>query len=89
MGDPIKRLVRNDCRSSDTGDIPTGRQSGPKVFVVNYVERSNLISPPQFRGRLTVRHAVRGMERDGGRSESHPVMGWIWVESQGSTLPNP
>ena len=48
MGDPIKWVVRNDCRSSDTGDIPTGRQSGPKVFVVNYVERGNLMpSPPR------------------------------------------
>ena len=89
MGDPIKWVVRNDCRSSDAGDIPTGRQSGPKVFVVNYVERSNLIPPPQFRGRLTVRHAVGGMERDDGRSEGHPVMGWIRVESQSSTLPDP
>jgi hypothetical protein len=36
---------------------------------------------PQFRGRLTVRHAVGGMGRDDGRSEGHPVMGWIRVES--------
>jgi len=28
-------------------NMPTGRQSGPKVFVVNYVERGNLMpSPP-------------------------------------------
>ena len=32
-------------------------------------------------GRLTVRHAVGGMGRDDGRSEGHPVMGWIRVES--------
>ena len=31
-------------------------------------------------GRLTVRHAVGGMGRDDGRSEGHPVMGWIRVE---------
>ena len=31
-------------------------------------------------GRLTVRHALGGMGRDDGRSESHPVMGWIRVE---------
>jgi hypothetical protein len=36
---------------------------------------------PQFRGRLTVRHAVGGMGGDDGRSEGHPVMGWIRVES--------
>ena len=36
---------------------------------------------PRFRGRLTLRHAVGGMRRDDGRSEGHPVMGWIWVES--------
>jgi len=36
---------------------------------------------PQFRGRLTVRHAVGGMGRDDGRSEGHSVMGWIRVES--------
>ena len=70
-------------------NIPTGRQSGPKVFVVKYAERRNLIPPPQFRGRLTVRHAVGGMERDDGRSEGHPVMGWIRVESQSLTLPDP
>ncbi len=32
-------------------------------------------------GRLTVRHAVGGMGRDDGRSQGHPVMGWIRVES--------
>ena len=32
-------------------------------------------------GRLTVRHADGGMGRDDGRSESHPVMGWIRIES--------
>ena len=32
-------------------------------------------------GRLTVRHAVGGMGREDGRSESHPVMGWIRVDS--------
>ena len=40
-------------------------------------------------GRLTVRHAVGGMGRDDGRSEGHPVMGWIRVESQGLTLSGP
>jgi hypothetical protein len=29
------------------------------------------------------------MGRDDGRSEGHPVMGWIRVESQGLTLPDP
>jgi len=66
---------------SDTGAIPTGRQSGPKVFAVDYVERGNLMPLPQLGGRLTVRHAVGGMRRDDGRSEGHPVMGWIRVES--------
>jgi len=36
---------------------------------------------PQLGGRLTVRHAVGGMRRDDRRSEGHPVMGWIRVES--------
>jgi len=36
-------------------------------------------------GRLTVRHAVGGMGREVGRSQGHPVMGWIRVE----TLPGP
>jgi len=40
-------------------------------------------------GKLTVRHAVGGMRRDDGRSEGHPVMGWIRVESQGLTLSDP
>jgi len=64
--------------SSDTGNIPTGRESGPKVFVVGYVERGNPMPSPL--GRLTVRHAVGGMGRDDGKSEGHPVMGWIRVE---------
>jgi hypothetical protein len=32
-------------------------------------------------GRQTARHAVGGMGRDDGRSQCHPVMGWIRVES--------
>jgi len=36
---------------------------------------------PSPSGRLTVRHAVGGMRREDGRSEGHPVMGWIQVES--------
>jgi len=32
-------------------------------------------------GRLTVRHAVGGAGREDGRSQGHPVMGWIRVES--------
>jgi hypothetical protein len=32
-------------------------------------------------GRRTVRHAVGGMGRDDGRSQGHPVTGWIRVES--------
>jgi len=35
---------------------------------------------PSPSGRLTVRHAVGGMGRDDGRSEGHPVIGWIRVE---------
>jgi hypothetical protein len=31
---------------SDTGNIPTGRESGPKVFVVRYAERGNLMPSP-------------------------------------------
>jgi hypothetical protein len=42
-------------------------------------------SCPRPLGRLTVRHAVGGMGRDDGRSQSHPVMGWIQV----ATLPGP
>ena len=67
---------------------PPVEQSGPKVFAVGYVERGNPMPSP-FVGRLTVRHAVGGMGRDDGRSEGHPVMGWIRVESQGSILPDP
>ena len=42
------------------------------------MERGNPVPSPL--GRLTVRHAVGGMGRDDGRSEGHPVMGWIRVE---------
>ena len=72
-------MVRRGCRTSDTGNIPTGRESGPKVFVVRYAERGNPVPSPS--GRLTVRHAAGGMGREDGRSEGHPVMGWIRVES--------
>ena len=41
-----KWVVRRDCRTYDTGNTPTGRQSGPKVFVVKYVERGNLMPSP-------------------------------------------
>jgi hypothetical protein len=40
-------------------------------------------------GRLTVRHAVGGMGRDDGRSQSHPVMGWIRVEGLGLDITRP
>ena len=63
---------------SNTGNIPIGRESGPKVSAVRYVERGNPMPSPL--GRLTVRHAVGGMGRDDGRSEGHLVMGWIRVE---------
>ena len=43
-----KWVVRMGCWTSDTGTIPTGRQSGPKVFAVDYVERGNLMPLPQF-----------------------------------------
>ena len=59
--------------------FPPAEQSGPKVFAVGYVERGNRMPSPS--GRLTVRHAVGGMRREDGRSEGHPVMGWIQVES--------
>ena len=72
-------MVRRGCRTSDTGSIPTGRESGPKVFAVGYVERGNPMPSPL--GRLTVRHAVGGTGREDGKSEGHPVMGWIRVES--------
>ena len=40
----------------------------------------NVVTPClRLCGRLTVRHAVGGMGREDGRSESHPVMGWIRV----------
>jgi hypothetical protein len=35
-----------DCRTSDTGNTPAGRQSGPKVFVVRYAERGNPMPSP-------------------------------------------
>ena len=60
--------------SSDTGNIPTGRESGPKVSVVEYADRANPMPSPSL-GRLTVRHTVGGMGRDDGRSECYPVMG--------------
>ena len=49
------------ARMSDTGSIPTGRESGPKVLVVEYAERGARCRRPL--GRLTVRHAVGGMGR--------------------------
>jgi hypothetical protein len=58
---------------------PPAEQSGPKVFAVGYVERGNPVPSPS--GRLTVRHAAGGMGKEDGRSEGHPVMGWIRVES--------
>lgn len=84
----VRGEVRMGLRTSDTGSIPTGRQGGPKVFVVNYAERSNLMPSP-FWGRLTVRHAVGGMGGEDGRSEGHPVMGWIRVESLGLDITRP
>jgi hypothetical protein len=75
-----KWVVRRDCRTSDTGSTAAGRQSGPKVFAVRYAERGNPIPSPSL-GRLTVRHAVGGMGRDDGKSQGHPVMGWIRVEN--------
>jgi len=39
--------------------------------------------PSPSLGRLTARHAVGGMGREDGRSQGHPVMGWIRVESLG------
>jgi len=71
-------VVRRGCRTSDTGSIPTGRESGPKVFAVGYVERGNPVPSPS--GRLIVRHAVGGTGREDGKSKGHPVMGWIRVE---------
>ena len=40
--------------------FPSAEYGGPKVFVVRYVERGNLLPSPLW-GRLTVRHAVGGM----------------------------
>jgi len=39
---------------------PPVEQSGPKVFLVRYVERGNPMPSPLW-GRLTVRHAVGGL----------------------------
>ncbi len=47
-------VPRRDSRTSNMGNSPTGRQSGPKVSVVKYVERSNLMPSPLYCGRLTV-----------------------------------
>jgi hypothetical protein len=41
-----KWVVRVDCRTSDTGNTLAGRQSGPKVFAVRYVERGNPMPSP-------------------------------------------
>ena len=73
-------MVRRCVRSSDTGNIPTGRQSGAKVSAVKYVELANPVSSLHW-SRLTARHAVGGIGRNDGRSECHPIMGWILVES--------
>ena len=35
-------------------------------------------------GRLTARRADGGMGKEDGRSECHPVMGWIRIESLGA-----
>jgi hypothetical protein len=53
-----KWVVRMDCRTSDTGNTPAGRQSGPKVFVVRYAERGNLMPSPFVQANR--RHAVGG-----------------------------
>ncbi len=45
-----KWVVRRDCRTSDTGNTPTGRESGPKVSAVKYVERGNLMPSPSGMG---------------------------------------
>jgi hypothetical protein len=36
--------------ASDTGSTPTGRKSGPKVLVVQYAERINLMPSPFWAG---------------------------------------
>jgi len=38
LGPKGKWVVRRGCITSDTGNIPTGRESGPKVFVVRDAE---------------------------------------------------
>jgi len=45
-----KWVVRRDFRTSDTGSIPTGRLSGPKVSDVRYAERGNLMPLPPGAG---------------------------------------
>ena len=65
---------------------PTRATSPPAERVeLRYLlsDTRNLVTPclRPFGGRLTVRHAVGGMGRDDGRSQGHPVMGWIRVES--------
>jgi hypothetical protein len=51
----------------------------------------NVVTPclRPFWGRLTVRHAVGGKGREDGRSQGHPVMGWIRVESLGFDITRP
>ena len=41
-----KWVVRRFSKSSDTGNIPTGRESGPKVSVVEYAERGSPMPSP-------------------------------------------
>ncbi len=55
-----------------------GVESAPKSSImINYVKRGNPIPAPS--GRLTVRHAVVGLEKDVERSECSSVMDEILV----------
>ena len=53
LGLNLKVSGRFGCNleSFDTGKTPTGRQSGPKVSVVEYAERGNLMPSPSVAGQ--------------------------------------
>ena len=59
LGPKGEWVVRSSFHMGDADSIPTGRESGPKVFDVGYVERGAPCHRPS--GRLTVRQADEGM----------------------------
>ena len=66
-------MVRRYLWSSDTGNIPTGRESGPKVFVVEYAERGSPMPSPS--GQATRKACCRryGEKR---KEEANAILWW-------------